>query len=211
VKLILFAAALLVACAHLARAVIDPTQVAVLHIQVTEGEGAVNTAGAHNARPLTVEVTDETGKPVEGASVSFHLPEDGASGTFGSGLRTDVTSTDSSGHANLHTMLLNRIPGRFTIRIVVSKEQARAGMVTFEYIAEPKGGAAAASSSTKSAPSFLHGPLKWVAIAVLAGGAVAAGALLAGKSGNGASSTGATATSTSTISIGAPSITVGKP
>jgi len=210
VKHILFAAALLVACAHLARAVVDPTQVAVLHIQVTEGEGAVNTAGAHNARPLTVEVTDETGKPVEGASVSFHLPEDGASGTFGSGLRTDVTSTDSSGRANLHTMLLNRIPGRFTIRIVVSKEQARAGMVTFQYIAEPKNGAAA--SSTKSAPSFLHGPLKWVAIAVLAGGAVAAGALLAGKSGGGsASSTSSSTTSTSTISIGAPSITVGKP
>jgi hypothetical protein len=106
-------------------------------------------------------------------------------------------------------MLLNRIPGRFTIRIVVSKEQARAGMVTFEYIAEPKGGAAAANS-TKSSPSFLHGPLKWVAIAVLAGGAVAAGAVLAGKSG-GASSTPATTTSTSTITIGTPSITVGKP
>jgi hypothetical protein len=208
VKLILSAAALLGVCAHLAVA-----QVAILHIQVIEGEGAVNAAGARNARPLAVEVTDETGKPVEGASVSFHLPEEGAGGTFGSGLRTDVTVTDSRGRANLHTMVLNRTPGRFAIRIVASKEQARAGTVTFQYIAEPKNGTAATASSTKSAPSFWHGPMKWVAIAVLAGGAAAAGAILAGKPGSSsASSEPATSTtSTSTITIGSPSLTVGKP
>jgi len=207
VKLILPAAALLGVCAHLAVA-----QVAILHIQVIEGEGAVNAPGARNARPLTVEVTDETGKPVEGASVSFHLPEEGAGGTFGNGLRTDVTVTDSRGRANLHTMVLNRTPGRFAIRVVASKEQARAGTVTFQYIAEPKNGAAGASA-TKSSPSFWHGPMKWVAIAVLAGGAAAAGAILAGKSGSSsASSDPATSTtSTSTITIGSPTLSVGKP
>ena len=188
-------------------------QVAVLHIQVIEGEGAVNAAGARNSRPLTVEVTDETGKPVEGASVSFHLPDEGPGGSFGSGLRTDVTVTDARGRANLHTMLLNRTPGRFAIRIVASKEQARAGMVTFQYIAEPKNGAAPASSS-KSGPSLMHGPFKWVVVAVLAGGAAVAGAMVAGKSNGGApatSTTPATTTGSSTISVGSPSITVGKP
>ena len=206
-KLILPAAALLGVCAHLAVA-----QVAILHIQVIEGEGAVNAPGARNARPLTVEVTDETGKPVEGASVSFHLPEEGAGGTFGNGLRTDVTVTDSRGRANLHTMVLNRTPGRFAIRVVASKEQARAGTVTFQYIAAPKNGDATASA-TKSSPSFWHGPMKWVAIAVLAGGAAAAGAILAGKSGSSsASSDPATSTtSTSTITIGSPTLSVGKP
>lgn len=199
--------ALLGAFAHLAVG-----QVAVLHIQVIEGEGAVNAAGARNSRPLAVEVTDETGKPVEGASVSFHLPDEGPGGSFGSGLRTDVTITDARGRANLHTMQLNRTPGRFAIRIVAEKEQARAGMVSFQYIAEPKTGAAPASSS-KSGPSLMHGPLKWVVVAVLAGGAAAAGGLIAGKS-NGASAAptpAATATGASTISIGSPSITVGKP
>jgi hypothetical protein len=195
VKLIL-SAALLGAFAHLAIA-----QVAVLHIRVIEGEGAVNAAGAHNTRPLGVEVTDETGKPVEGASVSFHLPDDGPGGTFGNGLRTDVTVTDSRGRANLHSMLLNRAAGRFAIRIVASKEQARAGMESFQYVAEPKNAAAAS-----------HSPLKWVVIAVLAGGAATAGALLAGRSSGASTASGpSTATGTSTVSIGSPTVTVGKP
>lgn len=186
---------------------------AILHIQVIEGEGAVNAAGSRNSRPLAVEVTDETGRPVEGASVSFHLPEEGPGGTFGSGLRTDVTLTDARGRANLHTMLLNRTPGRFEIRIVASKEQARAGMVSFQYIAETKNGAAPATSA-KSGPSFMHGPLKWVILAALVGGGAAAGAVVAGKSSGAASAPSApaaTVTTGSTISIGGPSITVGKP
>jgi len=192
-------------------------QLAVLHIQAIEGEGAVNAAGSHNSRPLVVEVTDETGKPVEGASVSFHLPEEGPGGSFGNGLRTDVTVTDAHGRAYFHTMLLNRTPGRFAIRIVASKEQARAGMVSFQYIAEPKNGSAAAASPTSSSnsgPSFMHGPLKWVVLAVLAGGAAAAGALVAGKSSSAASAVSsptATSTSASGISIGGPFLTVGKP
>jgi hypothetical protein len=208
VKSILSAAVLLATAAPLSVA-----QIAVLHIRVTEGEGAVNAPGSHNAHPLTVEVTDETGRPVEGASVSFHLPEEGPSGTFGNGLRTDVTVTDSRGRANLHTMQLNRTPGRLAIRIVASKENARAGMVSFEYIAEPKDGAAPATSS-KSGPTVKHGALKWVAVAALAGGAAAAGVLLAGKSGSAASPTTAPSTTTSTsagIIIGSPSLSVGKP
>ena len=206
-KSIVFAAGLLVAFARL-----STSQIAILHIRVVDGEGAIDAAGSHNARPLTVEVTDETGRPVEGASVSFHLPEDGPSGTFGNGLRTDVTVTDSRGRANLHTMQLNRTPGRFAIRIVASKENARAGMVSFQYIAEPKNGAAPASSS-RSGPSLVHGRLKWVVVAALAGGAAAAGALLAGKSGSAATSAPASTTpSTSAgVTIGSPTLSVGKP
>jgi hypothetical protein len=206
VRLILTATALLGACAHLALA-----QVAILHIRVVDGEGAVNAAGTHTARPLAVEITDETGKPVDGASVSFHLPEEGPGGTFGNGLRTDVTVTDSRGRATLHTMTLNRTPGRFAIRIVASKEQARAGMVTFQYIAEAKNGAAPAGSSSGS-PSAKRSPLKWIVIAALVAGAGAAGAVVAGKSGSApASQPSATVTSTTTVTIGNPSVTVGKP
>ena len=207
-KSILSAAVLLGTVAHLAVA-----QIAVLHIRVIEGEGAINPAGSHNARPLTVEVTDETGRPVEGASVSFHLPEEGPSGTFGNGLRTDVTVTDGRGRANLHTMQLNRTPGRLAIRIVASKENARAGMVSFQYIADPKDGTGPATSA-KSGPSFMHGPLKWVVAAAVAGGAAAAGVLLAGKSGSApapASAPSATTTSSTGITIGSPSLSVGKP
>jgi hypothetical protein len=207
VKLILSAVALLGAFVHLAAG-----QVAILHIRVIEGEGAVNAPGSHNARPLAVEVTDETGKPVEGASVSFHLPEDGPGGTFGNELRTDVTVTDARGRANLHTMQLNRTPGRFAIRIVASKEQARAGMVSFQYIAHSKSGAAPAASA-KSKSSLMHGRLKWVVVAAVAAGAGTVGALAAGRSGAAPSAApAATATApASGITIGNPTLTVGKP
>lgn len=202
------AAALLGVMAHLATA-----QVAILHIRVVEGEGAVSAAGSHLSRPLTVEVTDETGRPVEGASVSFHLPDAGPGGTFGNGLRTDVTVTDARGRASLHTILLNRAPGRFAIRIVASKEQARAGLMTFQYVAEPKGASETAAGS-KSRHSLLRGPLKWAALAAMAGGAATAGALLSGKSATAAASPSAPSTGPSTtpgVTIGSPSISVGKP
>ena len=86
---------------------------------------------SRSARPITVEITEETGKPVAGAAVSFHLPEEGPGGTFVNGLRTEVVITDGSGRASLHGLVANRIPGRFQIRILASKEQARAGRFPF--------------------------------------------------------------------------------
>jgi hypothetical protein len=212
VKPSLSAAALLWLFAHPAIA-----QLAVLHIQVIEGEGAVNAAGSRISRPLAVEVTDETGKPVEGAAVSFHLPDEGPGGNFGNGLRTDVTVTDSRGRANLHTMHLNRLIGRFEIRIVASKEQARAGTMSFQYIADAKT-VAASGRAPKSRLSIKRGPLKWVVLAAVAGGAAVAAGLAAGRAGPAAAapSTPVAAASTTTtgavtISIGSPSLTVGKP
>lgn len=202
------AAALLWAFPHLATA-----QVAILHIRVIEGEGAVNTPGSRSTRPLAVEVTGETGKPVEGAAVSFHLPEEGPGGVFGNGLRTDVILTDARGHATLHTLQLNRTPGRFEVRIVASKEQARAGTLSFQYIAEPKYGMPLATAPKKRLLAS-HKTLKWVALAALAGGAVAAGVIVAGKLGGENSTSQASAATGSTaigITIGSPSLTVGKP
>jgi hypothetical protein len=203
---------LLWAFPHLAAA-----QVAILRIQVMEGEGAVNAPGSRAAHPLAVQVTDETGQPVEGAAVSFHLPEEGPGGTFGNGLRTEVAITDARGRVTLRTLQLNRTPGRFAIRIVASKEQARAGMVTFQYIAEAAGSTRVSRNTpaaSRSAPRASHRVLKWVALAVLAGAAATAGAVLAGKSSGATSSSAAsaaTATTASGIAIGAPSLTVGKP
>lgn len=216
-KLCALAAALLWAFPQVAAA-----QVAILHIQVVEGEGAVNTPGARNARPLAVEVTDETGKPVEGAAVTFHLPEEGPGGTFVNGLRTEVTLTDARGRAGVRTLQPNRTPGRFQIRIVAAKEQARAGTVSFQYISEaPTGRPSAQASTASSGAPPRHGPLvsrrtlKWVAVAVLAGGAAAAGALAAGRSsGSGSTASSSTAATTSTaltVTLGSPTLTVSKP
>ena len=122
---------------------------------------------SRSARPITVEITEETGKPVAGAAVSFHLPEEGPGGTFVNGLRTEVVITDGSGHARLHGLVANRIPGRFQIRILASKEQARAGTVSFQVRCRAQGwGDGMVRGSV--------GRRKWMAVAAaVAGGAVA--------------------------------------
>ena len=156
-----------------------------------------------------MEVTDETGKPVEGAAISFHLPYEGPGGAFANSMRTEVAVTDSHGHASVYGLQLNRASGRFLILIVASKEQARAGIASFQYIAEPGSGAATAKAGSS------HGYRKWMVLAVLAGGGAAAGILAAGKSG-GASAPSALSVPpapvpTIALTIGAPTITVGKP
>jgi hypothetical protein len=179
-----------------------PAQVAVLQIQLVEGDGAVHAPGSRAARPLVARVTDETGKPVSGAALSFHLPEDGPGGVFAGGLRTEVASTDSGGLASLRGLRLNRISGSFQIRIFASKEQARAGVISNQYIAGARGGTAAKARS---------GRLKWIAVAALVGGGAAAGILAAGRTGVAASAPPAAAASPAAPTIGQPTFTVGKP
>lgn len=190
-----------------------PAQVAIVQIRVIAGDGAVHQPGARSMRALTVEITDETGKPVAGAAVSFHLPESGPGGLFLNGLRTEVVITDVQGHATLHGMLANRTPGRFQIRILVSREQARAGTISFQYIAEPRGGATTASAGPANRK-------RWIAVAaVLTGGALAGVAASRGSTAKTAATFTAgisTATTpgpvvTLTVSVGNPTITVGKP
>jgi hypothetical protein len=178
-------------------------QVAILQIRVVEGEGAVHLPGSRSTRPITVEITEETGKPVAGAAVSFHLPEDGPGGAFVNGLRTEVVVTDAHGRASLYGLLANRIPGRFQIRILTSKEQARDGTVSFQYVAEPTGKALAASSKTPA------GRRKWIYVAA----AVAGGAVAVVVTRGGAASPAAAIPSTPppAFNIGTPVITVGKP
>jgi hypothetical protein len=179
-------------------------QVAILQIRVIDGEGAVHLPGVRSARAITVEITEETGKPVSGAAVTFHLPEDGPSGTFTNGLRTEVVLTDSHGHATLHGLTGNRLPGRFQLRILASKEQARAGTVSFQYIAEPKSGVATAVK----APAARK---RWIAVAVaVAGGAVAGVAATRGNS-PAPPATVPSGSALPVLTIGTPSITVGRP
>jgi hypothetical protein len=182
-----------------------PGQVAILQIRIVEGEGAVHLPGSRSSRPIAVEITDETGRPVAGAAVSFHLPEDGPGGAFVNGLRTEVVVTDAGGRAALHGLVANRIPGRFQIRILASKEQARAGTVSFQYVAEPRGGAAATRSPSLPART------KWMAVAAaVAGGAVAGLIATRGSTANPAAAVPGVPVPASS-SIGTPTITVGKP
>ena len=104
-------------------------QASSLRISIVNGEGAGHAPGAQASRPLTVQVTDETGRPVAGAAVSFHFSEQGPGGVFANGLPTDLTVTDRNGNAIVRSFQLNRTPGELTIRITAAKEGVRAGRV----------------------------------------------------------------------------------
>ncbi len=177
----------------------------IVQLKVIEGEGTVYRTGTRATRGLTVLVTDETGKPVANAAVSFRLPEDGASGVFSSGLRTEVITTGADGRATVWGMQWNKTAGPVEIRITAVKDQARAGLVSTQYLSDsvaPKaGGEGTFSASHKSR-------MKWILIAAGVGGGAAAGFLLARSHGT----TSADSTTSSTgITIGSPSITIGHP
>jgi len=190
-------------CCALAWAVSSNASV-IVQLKVLGGDGAVYRTGSKATRGLTVLVTDETGKPVEHAAVSFRLPEEGAGGLFSSGLRTEVVTTGADGRATVWGMQWNKTAGPVQIRITAIKDQARAGIISTQYLSDalaPQAG----GEGTFTAPHKGH--LKWILIAVAAGGGAAAGFAFARPS---AASAGATTGSVG-IMIGNPSINVGHP
>jgi hypothetical protein len=175
----------------------------IVQLKVVEGEGTVYRTGTRATRGLTVLVTDETGKPVENAAVSFRLPDEGATGVFSSGLRSEVVTTGPNGRATVWGMQWNKTAGPVEIRVTTVKDQARAGIVSTQYLSDaiaPKAGGEGTFSASHK------GRTKWVLIAAVAGGAVAGLAFSRSKG-----TTAAAAPPLAGVSIGNPSITIGHP
>ena len=83
------------------------------------------------SRWLAVEATEETGRRWRRPG-QFSPAGKWPGGVFGFGLRTEVAITDARGRATLHSVQFNRVSGRFHMQIVASKEQARAGILSFQ-------------------------------------------------------------------------------
>lgn len=190
-------------CCALAAALAANASV-IIQLKVVGGEGVVYRTGARATRGLTVLVTDETGKPVENAAVSFRLPDEGPSGTFNSGLRTEVVTTGPDGRATIWGMQWNKTAGPVSIRITAAKDQARAGVISTQYLSDTIA-AKAGGEGVFTAPHKGH---KWLWIALVAGAAAGAGMAFGG---HGSSSGTAAASTTPGIVIGTPSIIVGHP
>jgi hypothetical protein len=215
-------------------------QVTTVQLKVVEGDGVTHAAGGRAVKSLTVEVTDETGHAVTGAAISFHFPEQGPSGIFVNGLRTDVVISDAAGRASVRGFQLNHTAGAFQIRITAAKDQARAGIISTQYVSDPKGGAAAVTPvptpapapaparptvQTTVQPTFQptvqpgvspahHSGRKWVFVALIVAGAAAGGTVARVRS----SSPGSPATAPASVpaaagglSVGVPIITIGHP
>lgn len=150
----------------------------IVQLKVLEGDAAVYRTGSRATRGLTVLVTDENGKPVPNASVSFQLPAQGATGTFGSGLRTEVVSTGADGKATVWGMQWGKTAGSVEIRITAVKDQARAGLISTQILSEsaPAKEGKDSGEGTFSQPHSGHA--KWFLLAAALAGGAAAGVLL---------------------------------
>jgi hypothetical protein len=167
-----------------------------LNIRIVDGEGQKYAMGSRATRGLSVEITDDSGKPVEGATVTFLLPEQGPGGVFANGTRTEVTSSRADGTAQASGIQWNHTPGSFEIRIRAAKEDVHAGTVC------PLSLTDFAETLPAKAVSAKHSGHKWLWVALGAGAAVAAG--LAARS-----VVSSPAEVVNTVKIGAPIISIG--
>lgn len=189
----------------------------IMRIRVLQGEGAVHTAGSRASQPLGVEVTDEAGRPVEGAAVSFRLPRSGPGGLFSNGLASEIVITGADGRATVSRMRWNPVPGPFQVRVTAAKGPARAGILVSQSIAGGKGPPVAAAGETpaggEAAPVVLP-PYKprrrWLTPVLIAAGAAAgaAGLGIAAKR-QGSAASGASAPPG--LSVGPPVIGIEAP
>jgi hypothetical protein len=176
----------------------------IVQLKVVDGEGVVYRTGTRATRGLTVLVTDEAGKAVDMAAVSFRLPDQGASGTFSTGLRTELVTTGPDGRATVWGMQWNKTPGPVEIRVTATKDQASAGIVSTQYLSDSVGPATGGEGVFTAS----HGGHKWAWVAAVAAVGAGAGAyfLLHSSSKNDASGV----SPVTGVSIGSPTIGVGQ-
>ncbi|HEY1760636.1 MAG TPA: hypothetical protein VGG72_34995 [Bryobacteraceae bacterium] len=196
---------------HLTAAPDDPK---TLEIRVTEGEGLSYPIGSRATRGITLLILDDTGKPVDGATVSFRLPEMGPGGTFANGSKNEIVTTHADGRASVWGMKWNRQAGAFDVSITATKGPARAGTVCSQRLAE-----AAVPATAQGGGSSFNRKWLWIGLA-----AAAAGAGIAVVAKGHAGSTGCSTTvvlvsnpcasssiSSGTTQIGTPTISLGTP
>jgi hypothetical protein len=175
---------------------------AVLNIAIVEGEGTVYATGSRATRGITVQITDETGRPVPGVAVSFQLPDLGATGVFSSGARTEIVNTGEDGRATVWGMRWNRTPGDVQVRITAAKDGVRAGTVSTQHLSDHV-------AADASGPRIGGGHRSKLLIVGLIAAGAAAGGLAAGMA-RGGGSVPAAAPQAS-LSIGRPSVIIGAP
>ncbi len=183
----------------------------VINLRTIEGNEAVHTAGSRSRVPITLQVSDSTGRAAAGVAVTFLMPADGPAGVFASGLSTEVLTSGKDGRVTLKGIRWGRQTGRVRIRVTAMKNTSRAGTIVTQYVQARDDGSI---ESGRPAVSVSKPKGKWLAIAVIAAGA-AAGGLALGLSGGGSGSTPPTpatgAINAPGVQVGTPSITIGQP
>ena len=188
----------------------------ILQLQILEGENAVFAASSRALKPVTVRLTNEIGAPVPGVAVSFRLPEEGVTGTFQNGLRTDMVLSGPDGKAVSPNIIWGPLAGPARLRVTAALEEARAGALVPVYVSGDNVIVAGAAISPQQTPRFDSAPAptlkqkrRWSRWIVAAAAGAGAGLVMTLVKTPGAGSS-TTTVSGPTVSIGQPTITVGR-
>ena len=142
------------------------SRTAALHLEVIEGDGALNSIRLHRAHDVAVRVTSAGGEPLSGVTVTFALPDSGPSAAFPDGGVRSVVQTDDQGRAAARGLRPNSIAGQFEIHVAASSRGSEGIATIVQMNAEPL----IRSSHTKL-----------IVILVAVAGAAAGGAVLAAR------------------------------
>ncbi len=112
------------------------SQASSLELRVVEEPKAVSPAGFVPAKRLTVQVRDESGRPVPDAAVAFRLPDSPLSGAFADGAQSAVAYTDGSGVAHVDGIRWIASSGSVPVRITATKGNNHAGLLFEEKMSE---------------------------------------------------------------------------
>lgn len=155
---------------------------------------------SRSTRGITVQVNDSAGMPVDGAVVSFQLPERGPSGTFASGGRTEIVTTRADGLASIWGMRWNGTEGLVEVRVTAARASVR-GSATVQLTLSRDAGPEPKIST--------GGSRKWLWISLAIAGGAAGGGLAA--RGMGSSPQAIVPPAVNAPRIGSPSFAVGRP
>jgi hypothetical protein len=144
-----------------------------LRIEVIEGQGAINNITKKTAWEPIVQVLDDKGTSVQGATVTFVLPADGPGASFTDDTKVLSVQTDESGRAVAKGMRPNTLAGPFEIRVTATSAGRTASAVINQTNAAP-----AQVSQKKSHKGLI------ILIVAAGAGAGAAVALAGGGSGS---------------------------
>ena len=162
-----------------------------LHIDVVEGQGAINNITKGTAWEPIVQVVDEKGSPVQGAVVTFLLPADGAGASFTDDQKMLSVQTDESGRAVAKGMRPNTVAGQFEIHVTATDNGRSASATITQTNAAP-----AQVSAKKSKKGLI--------ILLIAGGAGAGIAVALAGGGSSSSPTPTPTTPPGTVTPGQP-------
>lgn len=172
-----------------------------LKIVIVEGDGAINNIQLGAGKEPTVEVRDETDRPVAQAKVTFSLPERGPGGTFFGASRTVTVPTNDRGRATATGFRPNLQEGRFQIQVTAAAGEKTATTVINQSNSLPTGGVNKVATGKKG-----FGKGKVIAILVVAGiaGGIAAAASRGGEETTTATTTTGTSITPGVVSVGNP-------